>query len=87
MQKTPDVKFVDILPDLLSTTVPDGVPQLTLALTDPDAPSRDDPQWSQVCHWLATGIKLTSTGMVHYVKHLDEIVPYKVCYLHVDVII
>lgn len=25
-----------------------------LALTDPDAPSRKDPKWSQVCHWLGT---------------------------------
>jgi len=25
-----------------------------LALTDPDAPSRDNPKWSQVCHWLGS---------------------------------
>lgn len=24
-----------------------------LALTDPDAPSRDDPKWSEFCHWIA----------------------------------
>jgi phosphatidylethanolamine-binding protein (PEBP) family uncharacterized protein len=26
---------------------------LTIVLTDPDAPSRDDPKWSEVCHWIA----------------------------------
>lgn len=28
----------------------------TLALTDPDAKSRDDPIWSEMCHWLLTNI-------------------------------
>jgi phosphatidylethanolamine-binding protein len=27
---------------------------LTIALTDPDAPSRDDPKWSEMCHWIST---------------------------------
>jgi hypothetical protein len=26
---------------------------LTIALTDPDAPSRGNPKWSEMCHWLA----------------------------------
>jgi len=26
----------------------------TIALTDPDAPSRKNPKWSQMCHWVAT---------------------------------
>ena len=25
----------------------------TIALTDPDAPSRKDPKWSEICHWIA----------------------------------
>lgn len=25
---------------------------LTIVLTDPDAPSRDDPKWSEMCHWI-----------------------------------
>lgn len=28
--------------------------QVTIALTDPDAPSREDPKWSEMCHWIAT---------------------------------
>jgi len=30
----------------------------TIALTDPDAPSRDNPEWSEMCHWIATGVSL-----------------------------
>lgn len=25
---------------------------LTIILTDPDAPSRDNPKWSEMCHWI-----------------------------------
>lgn len=35
------------------------IPQLTLVLTDPDAPSRDDPKNSEFCHWIATNIPLS----------------------------
>jgi phosphatidylethanolamine-binding protein (PEBP) family uncharacterized protein len=29
-----------------------STPGLTLALTDPDAPSRDNPKWGEMCHWI-----------------------------------
>jgi len=32
----------------------ESTPGLTIALTDPDAPSRKDPKWSEMCHWIAT---------------------------------
>lgn len=28
------------------------VKSFTVALTDPDAPSRKDPEWSEMCHWI-----------------------------------
>jgi hypothetical protein len=28
-------------------------PGLTIVLTDPDAPSRNNPKWSEMCHWIA----------------------------------
>ncbi|TVY59140.1 Carboxypeptidase Y inhibitor, partial [Lachnellula cervina] len=34
-------------PEMKSTT------GLTIALTDPDAPSRGNPKWSEMCHWIA----------------------------------
>jgi phosphatidylethanolamine-binding protein len=33
----------------------------TLALTDPDAKSRANPKWSEMCHWLVTNITATSS--------------------------
>ncbi|KAA8909026.1 phosphatidylethanolamine-binding protein [Sphaerosporella brunnea] len=29
----------------------------TVVMTDPDAPSREDPKWSEFCHWIVTGLK------------------------------
>lgn len=52
--------------------------QLTVVLTDPDAPSHDDPKWSQVCHWIVTRLPIRQ-GQVNYdVKFsYKEIVKYK----------
>ncbi|KAI0841058.1 PEBP-like protein [Hypoxylon sp. FL0890] len=52
----------------------------TITITDPDAPSRDNPKWSEFCHFIATGIKLSSTSGSSTVVHLSdlkEIMPYK----------
>jgi phosphatidylethanolamine-binding protein (PEBP) family uncharacterized protein len=35
--------------------------QYTVTLTDPDAPSRDDPKWSEMCHWIATNISISES--------------------------
>ncbi|KAK3704415.1 carboxypeptidase Y inhibitor [Vermiconidia calcicola] len=54
-QKEPKIKLIDSTPSFWS----DGKkPQLTVALTDPDAPSRDNPEWSEICHWLTTDVDL-----------------------------
>lgn len=71
-KKMPSIALIDDLPELKRT-----LPQLTLALTDPDARSRDDPDWSEMCHWIATGIPLTSAGEVDVSEKMKEIVPYK----------
>ncbi|CAK4032034.1 Hypothetical predicted protein [Lecanosticta acicola] len=78
VQKTPHVSLVDELPDLSFAEAFRGLPQLTLALTDPDARSRDNPDWSEMCHWIATDIPLTSAdqGLVAS-RPLKEIMPYK----------
>ncbi|KAK0635981.1 phosphatidylethanolamine-binding protein [Bombardia bombarda] len=58
-----------------------------IALTDPDAPSRDDPKWSEMCHWIAVGRASASSnantddpdgnGCVLGFSDLDEVMPYK----------
>lgn len=45
---------------LSDDTDPDGFSASDLTyvvtLTDPDAPSRDDPKWSEMCHWIAANL-------------------------------
>jgi len=36
---------------------------LVIALTDPDAPARDDPKWSEMAHWLAIGVPMNLTTL------------------------
>ncbi|KAF7551725.1 hypothetical protein G7046_g7634 [Stylonectria norvegica] len=48
---------------------------IVIALTDPDAPSRDNPEWSEFCHWIAAGPSSSSTQGTHF--HLEDIVEYK----------
>jgi phosphatidylethanolamine-binding protein len=31
----------------------------TVTLTDPDAPSHDDPKWSEFCHWIAANVSIS----------------------------
>lgn len=30
-----------------------------ITLTDPDAPSRDNPEWSEMCHWIAANVSVS----------------------------
>lgn len=55
----------------------------TVTLTDPDAPSRDDPKWSEMCHWIATGLATSddadsscSSPLTLSLADLDELMPY-----------
>ena len=67
-KKQPSIALFDVVPSSHSSSnngnegpiklLNDKI-QLTIALTDPDAPSRDDPEWSQFCHWIATDVKLS----------------------------
>lgn len=36
--------------------------QLTVIMTDPDAPSRWNPMWSEMCHWIVTNLTLTTVS-------------------------
>ncbi|CAL9729796.1 carboxypeptidase Y inhibitor [Monosporozyma unispora] len=48
----------------------------TYAMTDPDAPSRTDNKWGEICHYVATGIKFESAkgGVVSDKGH--GVMPY-----------
>ncbi|KAM0274856.1 hypothetical protein ACHAQH_007815 [Verticillium albo-atrum] len=43
-----------------------------LTLTDPDAPSRDNPKWGEFCHWIATGLSISTST-----SSLEDVLEYK----------
>lgn len=51
---------------------------LTVALTDPDAPSRENPKWSEMCHWIATlsdkSSDPTDSAVTFELDGLDDVV-------------
>ncbi|KAI8958771.1 PEBP-like protein [Daldinia sp. FL1419] len=49
----------------------------TITITDPDAPSRDNPEWSEFCHFIATGVDISSSDSVLRLSSLKDIIPYK----------
>lgn len=89
VQDQPTVKLHD-------ETNPDGCATTNIThvvtLTDPDAPSRDNPKWSEMCHWIATNVSLSEKAYStmplipifgldkeHRIasKSLDEVVEWK----------
>lgn len=55
LQKQPIVSLFDESESSLSTSESNYV----VTLTDPDAPSRDNPEWSEVCHWIGANISVS----------------------------
>ena len=58
----------------------------TLALTDPDAKSRNNPKWSEMCHWLLTNLTTNLPGLpspppndppIEVLKQAGELKGYK----------
>jgi len=43
----------------------------TVALTDPDAPSRKDPEWSEMCHWIVI-VPGSGSSLQDGEEHWDE---------------
>lgn len=78
LQDMPTIQLRDHLPKI-SRWDDNAFPQLTLALTDPDAKSRDDPKWSQMLHWLITDVPLYHSGnnFASSNTNVTEIYPYK----------
>jgi phosphatidylethanolamine-binding protein (PEBP) family uncharacterized protein len=80
LQDTPKVELRD---DSTSAAFLQKLSSLkyTIAMTDPDAPSRDNPEWSEMCHWIATGVSLSSSSSssekIHATKKLKDIMEYK----------
>jgi len=41
-------------------------------MTDPDAPSREDPKWSEFCHWISSDIKLPSVESIVLARTFED---------------
>jgi len=82
LQDTPKIELHDDPTSSTSMRTSSSL-EYTIALTDPDAPSRDNPEWSEMCHWIATGVSISSSSSLQHpetpyaTKKLKEIMEYK----------
>lgn len=60
-----------------STVSEDSNVTYTITITDPDAPSRDNPEWSEFCHFIATGVKISESSSVVRLSGFKDIMSYK----------
>ncbi|KAK4164328.1 phosphatidylethanolamine-binding protein [Cladorrhinum sp. PSN259] len=70
LQDAPSVSVKPIAP---LNSSGEGETNLVIVTTDPDAPSRDDPKWSEFCHWIG----VTSSSSEGKALKLDDVMPYK----------
>ncbi|KAF2773411.1 carboxypeptidase Y inhibitor [Teratosphaeria nubilosa] len=70
-QKAPKIHFTGLSSDMMDL----GSVQLTIAMTDPDAPSWDDPKWSEIAHWIATHVSLKDAAISS--SKLKDVIEYK----------
>ncbi|KAF5329805.1 hypothetical protein D9619_009404 [Psilocybe cf. subviscida] len=71
-QEEPEIK-------VLPTDGPGGTDAnatYTMVMTDPDAPSRQDPKWGQFRHWVLPGLKLPAGGSLQAQKTKPAATPY-----------
>ena len=61
-------------PSVQFTPEPDQDATYTIVLTDPDAPSRDNPTNSEFCHWIETGVKAPSVQSISVADRMEETV-------------
>jgi hypothetical protein len=57
LRTKPDIELINRDPNAWSNGK--KIPQITLAVTDSDAPSRDNPEWREICQWIVTDVGFT----------------------------
>jgi phosphatidylethanolamine-binding protein (PEBP) family uncharacterized protein len=85
LQKQPTITLHDETSSSATSDV-----SYVVTLTDPDAPSRDNPKWSEMCHWIAANLTLSSStfsilplpgfslgSKVGRTSGSDNVMPYK----------
>jgi phosphatidylethanolamine-binding protein (PEBP) family uncharacterized protein len=87
VQDTPTIELYDETTSRLHSGCRKSNMTYVVTLTDPDAPSRDNPEWSEICHWIAAGVPLSSDSVsmlpifeasrLKAMKSYEEIMGYK----------
>ena len=57
VQDTPTIELHDETTSSLHSDYRKSNMTYIVTLTDPDAPSRDNPEWSEICHWIAASVR------------------------------
>ncbi|KAF1940261.1 PEBP-like protein [Clathrospora elynae] len=57
VQEQPAISLHDVTSPHGETTK--HIMSYVVTLTDPDAPSRDNPEWSEMCHWITPNVTLS----------------------------
>ena len=87
VQDTPTIELYNETTSSLHSDCCKSNMTYVVTLTDPDAPSRDNPEWSEICHWIAAGVPLSSDSVSilptfevsrpKAMKSYEEIMEYK----------
>ncbi|KAK3308455.1 phosphatidylethanolamine-binding protein [Chaetomium strumarium] len=84
LQDEPSIALHDIQAATSSPNTYASNVSYVITLTDPDAPSRDKPKWSEFCHWIASGVLKPALcdpkdpgGCPPVLSDLDEVTSYK----------
>ncbi|KAI9685633.1 MAG: hypothetical protein M1820_010770 [Bogoriella megaspora] len=82
LQSRPNISLITKTPPSISVSNSNFI----LALTDPDAPSRSNPKWSEICHWIAVNLTLSNSDSDSNLELFDflegrgegdDLMPYK----------
>jgi phosphatidylethanolamine-binding protein (PEBP) family uncharacterized protein len=71
-QEEPEIKVLDVD----GAGASDANATYTMVMTDPDAPSRQDPKWGQFRHWVLPGLKLPASVNAQAQKTKLAATPY-----------
>ncbi|KAF5641867.1 carboxypeptidase Y inhibitor [Fusarium tjaetaba] len=77
LKKSPVIHLDKVESEALAGTQLSKDVSYVIVLTDPDAPSRDDPKWSEFCHWIAVSSHLKYSTRSKSKHHLKDIIKYK----------
>lgn len=86
LRQPPEISLHDIIHSIGSAA---SALSYVITLTDPDAPTRENPEWSEFCHWIAANVSITPESMSAQPKSIrnedstvsdgrgDDVVEYK----------